>query len=427
MSTFPPYSETFVMREIRELRKQGWDVRIGCLRPLHRTPVAQGFEDLEPVVTRARWWSLDMLQGLLVFSFSCPRRLFECVRLMASSLTHPVGFAKLGYLMLASVRLAYRFKNSSVTLIRAHFLHSEAIAACFLGILLKSPYSVTVYTTHILFPDTVIRKVLQGARFLIADTDQTYRFLQEFGCEGAAIHLVYNSVDISDFPRRNRQPAGPAPLILAVGRLDAKKGFEVLLQACGLLRDRGLPMKTVLIGEGPERARLMAMRKSLALEEHVELLGQRCFAETKSWFYRATLFVMPSVVAPSGDTDGLPTVVIEAMASSLPVIGTTTGAIPEAVLDRQTGFVIPPNDPDQLADRIQCLLESKSLQVELGARGRRFAEQRFDLRQKAEILSSLFRQYCPAREGGMNAASTNPNRAGPDDPPREFLEDPPYA
>lgn len=393
MSAFPPYSQTFVMREIRALRTRGWDIRIACLRPLHPTLAARGFEDLEPIVIRARWLSRGILQGLLAFAFSCPDRLFECVRLIVPSLMQPANLAKLTYLLLVSVRLAYHLRNSPVTLIRAHFLHSEAVAACFLGMLLQVPYSVTVYTTHVLFPDALIRRVVQGARFLVADTAQTQEFLQRFGCEATPIHRVYNSVDTSEFPARGPQPAASVPLILAVGRLDPKKGFHVFLKACALLRDCRLPFKMILIGEGPERRALMAMRKSLGLEDNVELLGKLSFEETKPWFYCSTLLVMPSVVAPSGDTDGLPTVIIEAMAAGLPVIGTTTGAIPEAVLDGKTGILVPPNDAGQLAEQIHRLLSDESLRNRFGAEGRRVATEKFVLRQKAEILSQLFARY----------------------------------
>jgi len=394
MSTFPPYSETFVMREIRELRKQGWDIRIGCLRPLHRTPAATGFEDLEPFVIRVRWLSLDILQGLLLFCFARPGRILECIRLIVPALTKPISFAKLSYLLLASVRLAYRYRESPITLIRAHFLHSEVVGACFLSVLLQAPYSVTVYTTHVLFPESLIRRVVQGARFVVADTSQIQQFLQGFAREATHIHVVTNSVDISEFPKRCLGAVGSVPVILAVGRLDPKKGFHVLLEACALLRDRGLPFKAVVVGEGSERLRLTSLRKKLHLEDKVELLGRLSFEATKSWFYRSTLLAMPSVVTPTGDTDGLPTVVIEAMASGLPVVGTRIGAIPEAVLDGKTGFLVPANEPKLLADQMERLLTNESLRIQFGAEGRRRAVEKFDLPRKAEILSALIDRYC---------------------------------
>ena len=395
MSTFPPHSETFVMREIRELRQQGWDMRIGRLRPLQRTPAAIGFEDLEAIVSKAGWFSRDMLWGLLYFGFLHPRRLFACARLIAPTLDQPVNVLKLFYILLASLRLAYRFKNAKVTLIRAHFLHSEAVAARFLSILLQVPYSLTVYTTFILFPRPILQAVLKGALFLVADTAQVMQFLERFQLDRACIHRIYNSVNIEDFPLRGPQTRDRPHLILAVGRLHRKKGYHILLRACALLKGRGLPFGAMIIGEGPERQRLMQLRHELCLEDRVALLGKLSFEEIRPWYYRAALFAMPSVVTSEGDSDGLPTVVIEAMASGLPVIGTRTGAITEAVLDGKTGFIVPADDPEQLAEQMQRLLEDADLRIQFGAEGRRLAECKFDLRRKVELLSNLFRKYCP--------------------------------
>lgn len=393
MSTFPPFSETFVMREIRELRKQNWDVRIGCLRPLHHTPAATGFEDLAPVATTVPWFDFDLLLAPFLVACSHPGRLWKCLRQLALSAADPGSFLKLTYVLLASARLAYRFRHLQVTLVRAHFLHSEAAAACFLGTLLQVPYSVTVYTTHVLLPQTFIREVLQHARFLVADTAQSEEFLIAFGCPAKSIYRVYNSVDFSEFAER-AQPANPVPLILAVGRLDPKKGFHVLLGACALLRARGQTFKTVLIGEGPERERLLCLREKLKLDGAVEFLGKLSFAETKIWLYRANLFVMPSVIAPSGDVDGLPTVVIEAMASGLPVIASRAGAIPEAVIHGETGILVPADSAEQLADEIENLLRNEPLRRNLGTEGRRRAAEKFDLRRKIQTLSRLFDRNC---------------------------------
>lgn len=395
MSAFPPHSETFVMREIRELRKQGWDTRIGPLRPLQRTPAAVGFEDLEPIVSKAEWFSLDLLLGLLHFGFSHPGRLFACVRIITPALGRPVDVLKLFYILLASVRLAYRFKNAKVMLIRAHFLHSEAVAARFVSVLLQTPYSVTVYTTYVLFPRPIIEEVLKNALFLVADTAQAIQFLESFGLDVARIHTVYNSVSIEDFPLRGPQAGGRPHLILAVGRLHPKKGYHILIRACALLKGRGLPFSTVIIGEGPERQRLVQLLHELGLDGCVALLGKLSFEEIRPWYYRAAFFVMPSVVTSEGDTDGLPTVVIEAMASGLPVIGTRTGAISEAVLDGKTGFIVLAGDVDQLAEQMQRLLEDADLGIQFGAEGRRLAECKFDLRRKVELLSNLFQKYCP--------------------------------
>jgi len=401
MSTFPPLSETFVMREIRQLQRSGWDVRIGQLRPLYRTPQATGFEDLRAAVSGASWLDSDMLVGLVFFSFRYPLRLSRCFGLICCSLSRPRDVGKMLYILLASLRLAYRFQGSEIDLIRAHFLHSEALAARFLSMLLEAPYSLTVYTTFALYRRSIIEEIVRGADFLVADTAQAKEFLQSLGGRAERIEIVYNSIRVEEFPRQVRRNSVHLPVVLGVGRLDPKKGYHVLLHACALLRRRGVRFQTVLIGEGTEKDRLMGLRRQLGLEGQVELLGKLPFEEVKPWYYRADVFVMPSVVTPQGDTDGLPTVVIEAMAASLPVVGTSTGGIPEAVREGITGFIVPANSPEALADRIQQLLEREDLRIQFGMEGRRVVERQFDLKCKADALTRLIGQFTGSSPAAM--------------------------
>jgi glycosyltransferase involved in cell wall biosynthesis len=207
--------------------------------------------------------------------------------------------------------------------------------------------------------------------------------------------VIYNSVDIREFPRRTQRETSGARTILAVGRLDRKKGFDILLAACSILRERRVPYHCVIVGDGRERSNLEGLRRSLKLESSVDLKGNLSFAQVREWLYQSDVLAVSSVVAPDGETDGLPTVVIEAMASGLPIAATDTGGISEAVQDGITGYVVPANDACSLADRLQVLLESPELMERFGAEGRRVAETKFDIRQKSEALTQLFVDQLP--------------------------------
>lgn len=403
MTTVSPLSEIFILREIRELRRVGWNIRIGELRPLGRIPPASGFKDLDCLVIRANWFSLDMLKGLVFFAFRRPRGVWDCFGLVCRSLDNPLRMVKMLYILLASLQLAYRAHSLEPRLVRAHFLFSAALAAQFLSRLLNVPYSLTVYTTFEHYPRAFIQTMVKEAVFLVADTHQAKQFLQELGAEASRIHVIHNSVCPEEFQVR-RKISHQVPVILGVGRLDAKKGFHVLLHACALLRERGVLFQAMLIGDGPEKRRLFRLRGQLGLVNAVKMLGKLPFEEVKTWFDRADVFVMPSVVTADGDADGLPTVVIEAMASGLPVVGTTTGGIPEAVRDGITGFLVPANSPEPLARRIQQLLEHEGLRIQFGLEGRRVVERDFDLRCKADLLTDLIRRYLGA--AGANGKPT---------------------
>jgi glycosyltransferase involved in cell wall biosynthesis len=393
VSAFPPLSETFVLREIRRLRADGWNIVIAPLRPLHKTPRAQGFEDLESCAIPVQWVSVDLLVGFLFILVSRPRQCWRCMRIISASLGRPVRFVKMLYTLMSVMRIAWRMRKASIELVRAHFLHTEALAARFIGMLLDIPYSVTVYTVFVELPGRVIHDIVSHAVFLVADTHQTEGFLKSFGVEPDRIHVVHNSVNIEEFPLRSSEKATGHPILLGVGRLDPKKGFDVLISACSILRERGVDFRCVIVGDGGEREKLLTMRASCRLEDHLELIGNLSFAEVKRWYYKATVFAMPSVVTSEGQTDGLPTVVIEAMASGLPIVGSLVAGIPEAVREGINGFLVPANEPEQLANRLQLLLEEEEVRLRFGRESRRIAEARFDLKRKTEKLSQIFNQH----------------------------------
>jgi colanic acid/amylovoran biosynthesis glycosyltransferase len=399
ISTFPPLTETFVLREIRRLRKIGLNVIIGQLRPLHRTPPAKGFEDLSPLVNGAGWFSLEMLKSLVFFSLRKPRQLAECLRIVLHSFGQPQHFVKMLYVLLSSMRLGYSLRNVPIEFVRADFLHTQALAARFLKSLLGLPYAITAYTVVAYYKRTVLEEIVNGAAFLIADTQQAREFLLSMGVPPERVHLIRNGVSIDEFPLRYGRAVAVPPIILGVGSLIPKKGFHVLLSACAVLRERGIPFRCALIGDGYERERLGNLKKTLGLDGSIEMLGYLSLAELRDWYYRADIFVMPSVVSPSGETDGLPTVVIEALASGLPVVATDTAGIPEIIQDGVNGILAPANAPEPLADGIQMLLKRRDLREEFSSKGRRLVENEFSLDRKVEALHDLILKHIASRSG----------------------------
>jgi glycosyltransferase involved in cell wall biosynthesis len=393
LSTFPSLTETFVLREIRELRKIGLNVVIGQIRPLHRTPPAKGFEDLSPFVNGAGWFSLDMLKGFILFSFLKPRQLLECFRTTLRTVDRPKDFVKALYVLMSSIRLAYCLRKTPIQLVRANFLHTEALAARYTKSLLGVPYAITVHTVTVYFRQRVIDDVVENATFFIADTNEARAFLLAMKVPLERIHLIRNGVSLDEFPLRRGQPVVGPPIILGVGTLIPKKGFHVLLSACAVLRERGIPFRCVIIGDGDERARLTNLRKELGLEGSVEMLGYLSLAELRDWYYRATIFAMPSVVSPTGETDGLPTVVIEALASGLPVVGTDTAGIPEVIHDGVNGLLVPANTPERLADAMQMLLERGDLREKFCYAGRQLVEREFSLNPKVQAARDLILEH----------------------------------
>ena len=219
-----------------------------------------------------------------------------------------------------------------------------------------------------------------GALFLpVSDALRREAIEQGFPEERTPTH--YLGVDLSRFTAGGEPEAG---LILHVGRLVEKKGTRVLIEAMARLPGARL----VVIGDGPERASLE--RQAALLGERVRFLGALDPEAVAGWMQRAALLAAPSLTARDGDAEGLPTVIVEAAASAMPVVATRHSGIPEAVVDGETGFLVPEGDAAALAERLALLLGSAETRERMGRAARAMAEAKFDLTLQTARLEDLY-------------------------------------
>jgi colanic acid/amylovoran biosynthesis glycosyltransferase len=388
VSIFPALTETFVIRELRAMREIGCDVVIGQLRPAGRRPTAAECGDLHSFVVRAELLSAPTCLGIVFFTARKPKLLSGFLRL-AATYSDAGNMFKLIYILLASVNLAYRMRDAGISHVRGHHLHSEAVSAMFIAGLLDIPYSFTCHTTKIYYPRPVVEATIRRADFIVANISQVKEFLQALGARESQISIVRNGVSIAQFPRRYLTPVEGLPIILAVGRLDYKKGFHVLISACAALRDAGVRFRCVIVGDGNERANLLARRGALHLEDSVEFAGSLGFGDVQRCYEQATVLAVPSVVAPDGATDGLPTVIIEAFANGVPAVGSATAGIPEIIRNGVNGFVVAAGSARELADAIEEMLSNRELRSKFAAEARRTVERDFDLDHNVRVLADL--------------------------------------
>jgi len=389
VSIFPALTETFVLREARKMQEMGCEVVIGQLRPVGSRPTAPSFEDLRPCVVQASLLSASTFLGALFFTLGKPKLTWCYIKLVLASLPDVTSLLKLAYVLVVSMQLAYRLRHSGIAHALGHHLHSEAVSAMFIAGFLGFPYSFTCHTVKIYYPRRILAEVVRGAAFIIADTFQTRGFLDEMGADPQRVHIVRNAVALSDFPMRQPGMVSDPPTILAVGRLDCKKGFHVLLSACSVMSQEGVHFRCVIVGDGDEWNNLLELKSELRLQEQVHMVGNLAFADLEQWYERATLLAVPSVVASDGSTDGLPTVVIEAFARGIPVIASSTGGIPEVVHNGLNGFVVTPGASEELADKMSKLLSNRDLRCKFAAAARRTAEREFDLDRNLRMLARL--------------------------------------
>ena len=231
------------------------------------------------------------------------------------------------------------------------------------------------------------RLMREGDLFLpVADALRGAALAQGFPAGRTQTH--YLGVDLGGLPAGGEREAG---LILHIGRLVEKKGTSVLIEALKQLPGARL----VVIGDGPERARLE--RQASGIGERVRFLGALDANSVAEWMQRASVLAVPSVTARDGDAEGLPTVIVEAAAASLPAVATCHSGIPEAVVDGETGFLVPEGDAEALAERIALLLGSAELRERMGRAARVMAETKFDLHRQTERLEDLYDRLTVAR------------------------------
>lgn len=200
----------------------------------------------------------------------------------------------------------------------------------------------------------------------------------------------YIGIDVEKY-----QPATAAEqtgTILHVARLVEKKGTAVLLKAIKKVTASNKDVQLVIIGDGPLLPQLQAQTVALGIDSNVTFTGALPHVEVMGWMRKASMLVLPSLTARTGDAEGLGMVLLEAAVTAVPVIGSNHGGIPEAVIDEKTGFLVQEGNAQQLAERILFLLNNETKRCAMGRAGRKFVTENFNLVQQTKKLEDIYRE-----------------------------------
>lgn len=299
------------------------------------------------------------------------------------------------------------FRRQGVDHFHVHFANRAAHTALFLKAMAGIPFSLTAHGQDFLADlgnDDLLREICDEAEFVAVET-QYSRGLMQARCPGAAkkIHRVYNGMDLTNFlePDAHRPPGGPIKIV-SVGRLVAFKGFEYLIEACEQLRQRSIQFHCEIIGDGPLRTKLRDQIAELRLGDLIILAGalpQDCVLEKVR---QGDIFALASTTDENGASDIFPTVILEAMASARPVVSTTMAGIPESVVDKETGLLVPAGESWLFAEALETLCRDADLRMRYGAAGRARVEQHFQIettvRPLVEFLSEQKSAAAPSTE-----------------------------
>jgi glycosyltransferase involved in cell wall biosynthesis len=391
LKMYPRFSETFVLAEMLELERQGLPLHVYSLKKPD-----DGIFHADVAKLRARVTYLPESPLIAPRTYAAAQRRLATTdpRRYASALTTAIARRRgtaLKHFLQAGL-IAGLLERHSVTHVHAHFASGPAAVALHLHRLTGVSYSVTAHAKDI-YIDGIDRAALaaklRAARFAVTVSDYNRRHLADIADPDRLVR-IYNGLDLERFAPNGAHPDDP-PLILGVGRLIEKKGFADLIRACAKVGPRA---RCVIVGKGALERELRALAREL--DADVELAGPLPRERLLDLYRRAAMVVAPCVVGSDGNRDGLPTVLIEAMALEVPVISTDVTGIPELVEHERTGLLVPQHDPDAIAAAIERMLADRAVAAALAANARERVEREFDLRRNAARLRGLLEEAAAA-------------------------------
>ena len=385
LKVFPRFSQTFVLSEILAHEEAGLPLNIFSMRLSDDTRFHESLAQVQSPVThilKPNGKAYDFVDEL--------RATYEVMPAVMDVVARNPWVAAGD--MQQAMALARTVRQRGIRHLHAHFgtiaTTVSRLAAAMAGI----TYSFTAHAKDIFHesvrPEDFSSKLEDAAAIVtVSNYNLDYLSSRHPSIAGRLVH-INNGLDLEQFPYSD--PSDRQPLVLGVGRFVEKKGFTYLIEACAEIRDRLPGARCEIIGVGVLEDELRAQIDRLGLRDSVILPGPQPQGEVRAKLRQASVLAAPCVLASDGDRDGLPTVLLEAMAMGTPVVSTDVTGIPEVLEDGVTGLEVPQEDPVALAAACLRLLEDAELRTSLSVNARQLIEDRFDIRQNSRELRDLF-------------------------------------
>ena len=346
------------------------------------------------------WLSFGLAAANIHQAIMHPRRYFSLWgRLVRENFSSPKFLLRALLLFPRAVWMAEAFLRDGVEHIHAHYATHPALVAWIIHRLTGIPYSVTVHAHDIFVEKPMLATKLRDAVFIasISEFNRDYLVDALGPWVRHKISIVRCGIDPayygqSETPRNGRLE------ILSVGSLQPYKGFAFLIEACALLRDRGIPFRCRIVGGGDLRGTLQELIQNRGITGSVELLGPRTQDDVARLLRTGDCYVQPSIITDTGKMEGIPVAVMEAMTSGLPVIASALSGLPELVKPGETGWLVPPGNSTLLADALSEVHEQPAEARRRAALGRQWVKQEFNLTTNVHKLAALFAETAPLRQ-----------------------------
>jgi glycosyltransferase involved in cell wall biosynthesis len=391
-NVFPKISETFILNEILEMQNKGIDVHVFAFRNAGETIVQTKFARVRNVTYLPMPSAIVAGLSHLYWLMRNPGGYMRALKIFCIPSNERWPFTR----CLPHVAEIAKLRPNHV---HAHFGDAPADMALLINLLTNVTFSFTTHGYDIFNTRTLKYKSKSHyAKSIVVVSEWNRRFMVEkWGIDERKTHVVHCGVDfelVDRFRQGNHENAHSAaaatieksnrPLIVSVARLHHEKRLDVLVRACGRLRDQHVDFHCCIVGEGEERRSLTDLIRSMGLDDRVQLLGALTQEEVFRLLLRSAVKVLPS------RSESMPVVLIEAMALGIPVIGPDIRGVSELIDHGVNGFLIQPEDVDGMADLIKNLLTDEDLRIRFAAKGMEKVRRGFNLRHETDKLVKIW-------------------------------------
>jgi len=397
-SVLPKRSETFVYKEVLGLRALGLDVGVASLYPPEKNLGEPALDAMAAdAVTVYEGGHVRLVRDALAYFFRHPLRAAAAMALakwdaLTADDIRLRDRPKIIFQGLAGLALARRVEGGGHARLHVHMAHAAATVGMYAARALGIPFSFTGHAADLFRERCLLKQKLRRAAFVACISEwhrEWYRTI--FDRPHSDYPVIRCGVDVPDAPFAARSE--PPLRLLGLGRLVPKKGFDVLIGACRILADEGIALECVIAGDGPEMENLKSLAAGLPPACAVTFPGAVANRDVPALLASTDVFVLPCQICNDGDRDGIPVVLMEAMAHGVCSVSGDLPTIRELIADGTTGCLVPPGDSHTLADRLRMLALDPARRQNLADAGRTRVQEEFSSEKNlARILSAFDRR-----------------------------------
>ena len=394
LSKFPVFTETFIIREIREIRRRGIDVEVFSLKSADgdKSNHAEAEELRAGTHYIPFFLSAEVWASVLYYLRARPGKTLGMLgKIIGRNISSPMTLLKSLAVMPKAMTIARRLRKMGIDKIHCHWATVPATASWIVSTLNDAEFTFTTHALDIFKADNMLEEKMaasSGVRTISAFNKQ-YLLERYPSISPDKISVIHIGIDIRRFVPHDRS-GHKGFVVLSIGRLVETKGFQFLLQACDILRKRNIDFfcRIIYVSDAYDDE-IFALHNKLGLRGAVELISEVPQEKILDYYDSSDCLALPCIVDKSGDRDGIPTVILEALATEMPVISTEVSGIPEVVINDLSGILIQPESSSELADALETLYRDPALREKLGKRGREIVLDEFEISRSVDLLLGI--------------------------------------